>query len=209
MAYSEFMPPIHFACHAQEGNTKGLFQKNVPLEFPITEYEEAFELQPGLENIAHQILKALSHLAKGETAEGLARHKLINNPYWPDELAQQTQALRHEPLVIILPLALSLTQDDKGRKRWTFFGASEQGPFRSFWKSFFTSQKEEIPPERVTEFIRSILNSAYGESCNSLADLLQVGFRIFASAGDPQKALRPMWTSPFLWTDGMDLKGVK
>lgn len=209
MAYSEFMPPIHFAGSAYDGKAKGFFQKDVPLEFPITEYEEAFEVHPGLENIAHQILHALSHLAKGETAEHLDRNKLINNPYWPDELAQQVQNLRHEPLVIILPLALSLTQDDKGRKRWTFFGASEQGPFRSFWKSFFTSQKEEIPPEKVTEFIRSILNTAYGESCNSLADLLQVGFRIFAGEGDPHKALRPMWTSPFIWTAKMDLKGVK
>ena len=117
MAYSEFMPPIHFAGSAYDGQAKGFFQKDVPLEFPITEYEEAFEVHPGLENIAHQILHALSHLAKGETAERLARNKLINNPYWPDELAQQVQNLRHEPLVIILPLALSLTQDDKGRKR--------------------------------------------------------------------------------------------
>ena len=209
MAYSEFMPPVHFTCRAQNGKTKGFFQKDAPLEFPITEHEESFELQPGLENIAHQILKALSHLAKGETAEGLAKNKLINNPYWPDELAGQAQTLRHEPLVIILPLALSLTQDDKGRKRWTFFGASEQGPFRSFWKSFFTSPQKAIPPEEATGFIRSILNSAYGESCNSLSDLLQVGFRIFASKGDPQKVLRPAWTLPFIWTDGMDLKGVK
>jgi hypothetical protein len=203
------MPPVHFTCRARDGKTKGFFQKDVPLEFPISEYEETFELQPGLESIALQTLKALSHLTKGETAEGLARNKLSNNPYWPDELAQQVKNLRHEPLVIILPLSLSLTQDDKGRKRWTFFGASEQGPFRSFWKSFFTSQKEEIPPERVTGFIRSILNTAYGESCNSLSDLLQIGFRIFASKGDPQKALRPMWTTPFIWTDGMDLKRVK
>jgi hypothetical protein len=94
MAYSEFMPPIHFTCPAQDGKTKGFFQKDTPLEFPITGYEEAFEVHPGLENIAHQILHALSHLAKGETAEGLARNKLINNPYWPDELAQQAQALR-------------------------------------------------------------------------------------------------------------------
>src|SRR5271157_618636 len=209
MAYSEFMPPIHFACHAQEGNTKGFFQKDIPLEFPITEHEEAFELQPGLESIALQILKALAHLIKGEAAEGLARNKLINNPYWPDELAQQVQTLRSEPLVILLPLALSLTQDDKGRKRWTFFGASEQGPSTSFWKSFFTSGQDEIPPEKVTRFIQSILNTAYGESCNSLADLLQIGFRIFAGVGDPQKTLRPMWTSPFIWNDGMDLKGVK
>jgi hypothetical protein len=209
MAYSEFMPPINFTCRAQKGNTKGFFQKDVPLEFPITEYEEAFELQPGLESIALQILKALSHLTKGEAAEGLSRNKLIDNPYWPNELAQQIRTLRNEPLVILLPLALSLTQDDKGRKRWTFFGASEQGPSQSFWKSFFTSGQDEIPPEKVTRFIQSILNTAYGESCNSMADLLQIGFRIFAGVGDPQKTLRPMWTSPFIWSDGMGLKGIK
>ncbi len=209
MAYSEFMPPIHFSCRSYDEKTKEFFQKDVPLEFPITEYEEAFELQPGLESIALQILKALSHLTKGEAAEGLARNKLINNPYWPDELAQPAQTLTKEPLVILLPLALSLTQDDKGRKRWTFFGASEQGPSRSFWKSFFTSGQDEIPPERATGFIQSILNSAYSESCNSLTDLLQIGFRIFSGEGDPQKTLRPMWTSPFIWNDGMNLKGVK
>ncbi len=64
MAYSEFMPSINFTCRAQDGMTKGFFQKDVPLEFPITEYEEAFELQPGLESIALQILKALSHLSR-------------------------------------------------------------------------------------------------------------------------------------------------
>jgi len=208
MAYSEFMPSINFTCRAQDGMTKGFFQKDVPLEFSITEYEEAFELQPGLESIALQILKALAHLIKEESAEGLSQNKLINNPYWPDELAQQAQTFRKKPLVIFLPLALSLTQDDKGRKRWTFFGASEQGHSRSFWKSFFTSQKGEIPPDEATVFIQSILNAAYGESCSSPADLLQIGFRIFASNKDPQKSLRPMWTSPFIWNDGMNLKGV-
>ena len=102
-----------------------------------------------------------------------------------------------------------MTQDDKGRKRWTFFGASEQGPFQSFWKSFFKSGQDEVQPERATGFIQSILNSAYGESCSSLPDLLQIGFRIFAAEGDQQKVLRPKWTSPFIWNDGMDLKGVK
>jgi len=54
MAYSEFMPPVHFTCRTRGGKIKGFFQKDVPLEFPITEYEEAFELQPGLESIALQ-----------------------------------------------------------------------------------------------------------------------------------------------------------
>ena len=104
MAYSEFMPPIHFSCSSHAGKTKEFFQKDIPLGFPITEHEEAFELQPGLGNIALQILKALSNLTRGEAAEGLARNKLINNPYWPDELSQQVQTLRNEPLAFFYPL---------------------------------------------------------------------------------------------------------
>jgi hypothetical protein len=76
MAYSEFMPSIHFTCPEHAGKTKGFFQKDISRNFPITECKEAFELQPGLENIAHQILKTLSHLARGETAEVPAKNHL-------------------------------------------------------------------------------------------------------------------------------------
>jgi hypothetical protein len=162
-----------------------------------------------LENIAHQVLGALQHMAHGEPAERLAKNKLVNNPYWPTELARQAGALKHERFVIILPLALSLTQDDKGRKRWTFFGGSEQGPFRPFWKSFFTSPGKEIPPERAMGFIRTILSAAYGEPPEKLVDLARGGFRIFALDRDPHKSLRPAWTSPLIWTGGMSLQGVK
>ena len=142
-ANSEFMPPVRLGCSPYSGKADGFFREEDPLGFPVTEFEEAFELRPGLENIAHQVLGTLLHLIRGEPAERLARNKLTNNPYWPPELAGQVGTLRHEPLVIILPLALSLTQDDKGRKRWTFFGSSEQGPVRPFWKSFFTSPGKE------------------------------------------------------------------
>jgi hypothetical protein len=208
-AYSEFMPPVRLGCRPYGGKVEVFFHEEDPLGFPVTEFEEAFELRPGLENIAHQVLGALLHLIRGEPAERLAKNKLVNNPYWPPELARQAGTLRHERFVVILPLALSLTQDDKGRKRWTFFGGSEQGPFRPFWKSFFTSPSKEIPSERAIGFIRTLLSAAYGEPSEKLGDLHRAGFRIYAEDGDPHKTLRPAWTSAFIWRQGMSLQGVK
>jgi hypothetical protein len=208
-AYSEFMPPVRLGCRPYSGKVDGFFCKEEPLGFPVTEFEEAFELCPGFENITHQVLGELHHVVRGEPAERLSKNEWVNNPYWPPELAGQVGTLRHERFVIILPLALSLTQDDKGRKRWTFFGGSEQGPVRPFWKSFFASESQEIPPERSMGFIRTLLSAAYGEPSEKLVDLHRVGFRIFAEDGDPYKTLRPAWTSPFLWTRGMSLQGVK
>jgi len=208
-AYSEFMPPVRLGCRPYGGKLDGFFSADDPEGFSITEFEEAFELRPGLENIAHQVLGALIHLVRGEPAEGLSKRKLVDNPYWPPELAAQAGKLRHERFVMILPLALSLTQDDKGRKRWTFFGGSEQGPILPFWKSFFTSPAKEIPREKILGFIRNLLRAAYGEPPEKLTDLPSAGFRIFVEEGDPHKALRPDWTSPFLWTPEMLLGGVK
>jgi hypothetical protein len=54
--------------------------------------------------------------------------------------------------VLLLPLALSRTQDDKGRVRWTLFGNSEQGPGKAFWRSFFTAPGVEAPPEFGIDF---------------------------------------------------------
>ena len=208
-AYSEFMPPVRLGCRPYKGRADGFFCEDDPFGFPVTDYEEAFELRPGMENIAHQALGALQHMVRGEPAERLSKNKLIDNPYWSPELVRQGEALRHERFVVILPLALSLTQDDKGRKRWTFFGGSEQGPSRPFWKSFFTSPGREIPPERAMGLIRTLLSAAYAESPEKLVDLRRAGFRILITDGDPHKALRPDWTLPFLWTSGMSLQGVK
>mgnify|MGYP002395384633 CR=1 FL=1 len=208
-AYSEFMPPVRLGCRPYGGKSDRFFSGQDPVGFPVTEFEEAFEIRPGLDNIAHQELGAINHLWHGQPAEGLAKNKLVNNPYWPPELARQAGTLRHERFVIILPLALSRTQDDKGRRRWTFFGGSEQGPLRPFWKSFFTSPGKEIEPERAMGFIRALLHAAYGEPSEKLLDLHRVGFRILTEDPDPHETLRPAWTAPFIWTRGMPLQGVK
>ena len=208
-AYSEFMPSIHLGCRPYGGRIYDLFSEENPYGFPITEFEEYYELRPGLENIAHQVLESLVHLARGEPTEHLAKNKLVNNPYWPPELAKQAGALNHERFVLLLPLALSLTHDDKGRRRWTFFGGSEQGPIRPFWKSFFMNPGSEISSEMGMDYFRTLLNAAYGEPFDKLSDLYRVGFRIFVEDDDPHNNLRPLWASPLVWHRGMSLKGVK
>ena len=208
-AYSEFMPPITLGCRPYDGKIDGFFSDEDPFGFPVTEYEEHHELRPGLENIAHQVLQSLVRLVRGENSKHLAKNKLLGNAYWPPDLAMQAKTLKHERFVLILPLALSITQDDKGRRRWTFFGSSEQGPVRPFWKSFFTSQDSELSPKKGMDFIRSILNTAYGETFGNISDLHHIGFRIHAEDGDPDGALRPAWTGPLMWHRGMPLEGVK
>ncbi len=209
-AYSEFMPPAYLGCRPYGGKVDPLFfQEQDPFGWPVTEFEEHFELRPGLENIAHQVMGALIHLVRGEPAERLAKNKLVNNPYWPPELAKQAGTLRHERFVLILPLALSRTQDDKGRVRWTFLGGSEQGPSLPFWRSFFSAPGKEIPLEKAMSFIRNLLGASYGVPSEKLVDLHRAGFRIFIGEEDLDKTLRPAWTQAFRWAQGMALQGIK
>ena len=204
------MPPPHLGCRPYGGAVDPFFfSERDPFGWPVTEFEEHMELRPGLENIGHQIMTALIHLARGERAERLAKNQLLNNPYWPSELAEKAGQLRHERFVLILPLALSHTQDDKGRVRWSFLGGSEQGLHRPFWKSFFTSPGKEISFEKAADFIRSLLSAAYGLPPEELADLHRAGFRIFAGEKDPHRKVRPTWTSAFIWEEDVPLRGVK
>jgi hypothetical protein len=142
-----------------------------------------------LEIIGRQILHELKHAARGEAAQRLSRNKLAGNPFWPPELAGHIKTLKHERFVVILPLALSITQDDKGRKRWTLFGGSEQGPGRPFWKSFSGVSGKKTTAEEALVFIRSLLNAAYGEVLENPGDLRQAGFRVLQSDKDSQDGL--------------------
>ena len=139
-AYSEFLPPPRLGRkpYAEEVDDV-LFAANDPWGWHVSEAEEALEFRPGLESLAHQLVGRLVHLGRGESCHGISRKKLEDNPYWPPELAEHVGKLAHERYVLLMPLALSRTQDDKGRVRWTLFGGSEQGPARAFWRSFFTA----------------------------------------------------------------------
>ena len=99
----------------------------------------------------------------------------MDNPYWPPELAAHAGKLPHEHYVVLLPLALSRTQDDKGRVRWTFFGSSEQGPSWAFWKGFHSGPTEELPEERGIDFFRRLLVAVSRELAREMVRSAQGG----------------------------------
>ncbi len=212
-AYSEFMPPPRLAAKAYCGLDGVICEEHDPFGWHVSEYEESFELQPGLELLACELVHVMRHLGRREPAHGIAEGKLKGNPYWPDEL-RGAGAPEHERYVLLSPLSLSRTQDDKGRVRWTLFGGSEQGPGRAFWRGFFTDPKTEQPNHGGLDFIRRLLAAAYHETPEHLADLHRLGFRIMPSEPDEsfphwRDEPLPKWTKPYLWAKGDSLRGVK
>src|SRR5258708_7408755 len=213
-AYSEFMPPPRLIRKPYGTVNPMLFAEDDPWGWPITEYEEAFMLRPGLEKIAKQVVGALVRLGQGQAAHGISQGKLSDNPYWPPELAEHAGKLAHEHYVVLLPLSLSLTQDDKARVRWTLFGTSEQGPARAFWKSFSSAPKKALAEEQALAFFRRLLETVYREPAEKLANLRQAGFRILNQDRKPlvpfwRQGPLPRWTAPYLWTRGQSIRGVK
>jgi hypothetical protein len=213
-AYSEFMPAPRLGVKPYGTADDPIFADDDPWGWPVTEEEERLELCPGLMQIAQHVGTALLHLSRGEPAHGIARSLLADNPCWPPELAARAGNLRHDRLVLILPLALARTQDDKGRVRWTLFGSSEQGPSVAFWKSFFTAPGREMPAEGAVACICSLLAEAFGETVDGREELRRTGFRILAAEGcwgehGWSEGPRPSWTEDYLWRRGASLRGIR
>ena len=213
-AYSEMMPSPWIGWRPYGKDHAAPRNPEDPFAWTVNEREQAFELGPGLQLIASQVLPALQRLDGKKPARGISRANLENNVYWPKELAGLPGAIPHERYVTILPLALSKAQDDKGRVRWMFYGSSEQGPDRSFWKSFYNAPGRERRPEYAVDFVRRLLRSAYGEKLEQLTDLRRAGFRIIPGSGEKVcRAWRqdplPSWTEPFLLRDRESLRGIK
>ena len=162
------------------------FQKEDPWGWPVTEYEEGFELSPGLAMIAQSLLEKMMHLTNGRPAHGIARADIADNPYWPEALAEHADNLNHERFVLLISLALARTQDDKGRVRWTLFGSSEQGPERAFWSSFLTAPRRERPAEQILDFLRRLLKAAFDVPEAKVKDLQALGLRILPTKDDPR-----------------------
>jgi hypothetical protein len=211
--YSEYMPPPRVGWKPYGPVPVNSYQLSPddPFGWNVHEFDEALELQPGLYQIARQLLTRLRRLQLGNPDMGLPRHVSRNNPFWPPELASAN--LQNDPCVLVLPLSLSRTQDDKGRVRWTLFGNSEQGPGRAFWKSFFTAPGLEVPPELGIGFFCRLLQSVYGEDVKDTEGLHRVGFRIlpedqpdfpFWSEGE-----LPSWSKSLLFRDDEPTEVVK
>jgi len=216
-AYSEFMPPPRLGRTPYGDVDATLFSEQDPYGWRVSEVEEEYELRPGLEHLARQIMEALVRLGQGLPEHHIAGHtgqNLVNNPYWPPELAARAGQLAHERYVTFLPLALSRSQDDMGRVRWTFFGGSEQGPERAFWKGFYSAPGQELPERESLSFVLRLLSKTHGETVHDAAQLFHIGFRILPSEENttfPYWNVKPLpaWTQPYVMDEQASLDGVR
>ena len=71
-AYSEFMPPPRLGQSPYGNLDISPFVKDDPFGWYISEVEEEFELQPGLQIIANQIVKQIAELGQGKPAYNIA-----------------------------------------------------------------------------------------------------------------------------------------
>ncbi|HYA49147.1 MAG TPA: M28 family peptidase [Burkholderiales bacterium] len=210
-AYSEFMPPPRLGRKPYGTAEVRPFTDADPFGWAVTEIEEEYELRPGLEHLAGEIVSALKNLGEGKPEFRIPGHKgrnLTDNPFCPPELLAAAGRLGRERYIVLLPLALSRTQDDKGRVRWTYFGSSEQGPERAFWKGFYSSPGEERPERESLAFLIRLLNEACGESLARPSALRSAGFRILPSDPEPRF---PYWRESPLpsWTRSLILQAAE
>ena len=213
-AYSEFMPPprLGWKPYGPDPVDKQILSTEDPWGWYVSEFEEALELQPGLVQIGKQVMSKLARLLDCKPETGLPKLHLHENPFWPEELAAEPK-LPQERCVILLPLALSRTLDDKGRIRWTLFGNSDQGPGKAFWKSFYTAPKKEADPKSGIDFFCRLLGAVYGEKAANERELHRCGFRIMPD----EKPLfdfwnegpLPSWAEPFRLSDRQSIDKVK
>ncbi|MGE5220944.1 MAG: M28 family peptidase [Omnitrophica WOR_2 bacterium] len=217
-AYSEFTPPPRLGRAPYGDNDPFLFHDNDPYGWYVSDIEEEYEIKPGLQNIANQVLEKLYRFSQGESVAHIIGHRdenLKGNPYWPDDLALHAGQLRHERYVVFLPLALSKTKDDFARVRWTLFGNSEHGPELAFWKSFFISPDKIKPETNFIRFIGQVLKDVYKEKGSSREDILSAGFRILPSLdsqahfGFPNPEQVLPWLGPYLIGDQTAIDDIR
>lgn len=210
-AYSEFMPGPYVGRKPYGELDPFLFIPGDDTRWRISEYQEALQLRPGLEEIGRHILGELRKLAQGQHA--FSKALLADNPYWPETLAARAGSLQHERYVVLLPLALSRTMDDKGRVRWTLFGSSDQGPARAFWLSFRSGPDRELTEEEGTGVLKNLLSRVY-RMAEKVTDLRRAGFRILPAERDPDfpawgKEPLPSWAEHYLLSEKAPLKAVR
>lgn len=213
-AYSEMMPAPLIGWRPYGSGHPAPRRPDDPHAWLVSEREQVFEVEPGLQHIAARVLAALQRLDREQPSRGLNRENLRGNAYWPPELAALRHPLPHERFVTLMSLAVSKTQDDKGLVRWTFFGGSDRGPDRAFWRGFYDAPGRERRPEYAADFLRRLLHAAYQEPMDRLGDLRGAGFRILPGSGEAvcdgwRQDPLPGWTAPFILREGEPLKGIR
>ncbi len=207
-AYSEFMPPLRLEYKPYGKPDSKILSEDDLFGWKISEMEEEYELKPGIEHIGQQIMGNILKLGKGIPQHYISGHggeNLVDNPYWPSELASQAGSLFHERYIALLPMMLSRTQDDKGRVIWTFFGNSINKPEEAFWKSFYSAPGIENSKAESVSFFTDLLSEVYGEGLTDSESLFNAGFRVMPS----DLSVLPGWTNKFLAKEDSSLQDVK
>ncbi len=211
-AYSEMLPPPWLGPKPYDGQVAGLPPPRADdFGWNVSEYQQGLELGPALDHVAGIVLAEMMRLGRGQTPHYLGRHKLHRNPAWPAALAAQAGQLAHERYVLLLGVALSRTQDDKGRVRWTLFGSCEQGPGKAFWRGFFTAPGVEVPWSAAQALFAELLVRAHGIDEQKARDPAAAGVHILPTGRDPDF---PYWNEGPLpsWCESLryrSLEGVQ
>jgi hypothetical protein len=208
-AYSEFMPAPRLGRKPLGDIDLRQFSPDDPWGWTVTEYEETLQLRPGLQQLGTELVQRMRHLGQRRSVHGIAANKLRNNPYWPDAL-HEGGAPETERFVLLAPLALSRTQDDKGRVRWSLLGGSEIGPARPFWRGFFSAPDRERPISEAHAFLSRLLGLAYGVPEQGLRE---AGLRILPIADQGADARSdeglPSWVADLRFDPSEDLRRVR
>ncbi len=179
-AYSEFMPaplPVVKPSGATVGEARVDGDEH---GWRITAREATHELEPGLDALAAALAPRLLGLVDGDAhTRGLSRDLIDRNPYLPDV------ALPAGPLVAVIGLALSRTQDDKGRVRWTLLGSSDLGPGPAFWAGFRAGPTSDDDDVTAAARLAALLAPIGITGARSVAALHRAGVRIVPAGADP------------------------
>jgi hypothetical protein len=206
-AYSEFLPSP-FQGIKPYGELDPISRSpGDELHWNVTEYEERWELRPGLETVASHLLLELRKLARGEKNHQLSKTLLEENPAWTARLAAHAGSLPEETYSLLLPLALSRTQDDKGLIRWTLFGSSHEGPARAFWRSF-----DDVPVREHASLLARVVG--WATRSPEPTDLKAAGVRVLPLLQDLDF---PLWSDEKLpevaralvWSDKEPVEKVR
>ncbi len=211
-AYSEFMPPPRLGRKPVRRTRRPcLFRGDDLSAGRSPRSKRSTSSSPGSSIWPREIVGALVRLGRGKPE---FRHRRpqgpqpVDNPYWPPELPGPDREARHERYVVLLPLALARTQDDKGRVRWTFFGSSEQGPEQAFWKGFRSAPGREIPASGPLAFLAGLLSAGVRRAVKGPAGPRASRLRAPGSGSCPRsrtlgfpywhESCLPSWTAPLV-----------
>src|SRR5215211_978485 len=79
--YPEYMPPVRLLRKPYGGWDPVCLDEEDPWGWPVTEYEEALTIRPGLRDIARRVLDKLVRFARGAAStEDAAAYDLTDNP---------------------------------------------------------------------------------------------------------------------------------